>query len=61
MESEEPMPPPINYEDGCWEDSVPVLAIQYTPHNGDSWVPWIIITFNIFVPGTGTILAALIT
>ncbi len=55
------MPSVINYEDGCWEDSVPVLAIEYTTHNWDSWVPWIIIAFNIFVPGTGTIFAAFLT
>jgi hypothetical protein len=60
-QGEQPGPQLIKYEDGCWEDSVPVLAIEYTPHNKHSWASSLIITLNFFVPGTGTIYAAFLT
>ena len=51
----------VQYDEGCCENSVPVLALQYSPHNKNSRVPYIILSFNCCIPGSGTILAACLT
>ncbi len=48
----------VKYDEGCCENSVPVLALQYSPHNKQSHVPSIILALNCCIPGCGTIYAA---
>ena len=51
----------VEYEEGCCETSVPILALQYSPHNKSTSVPLIIVSLNCCIPGTGTIYAACLT
>lgn len=51
----------IDYEQGCCESSVPVIALKYSVHNKNSRVIYYIFILNMLVPGTGTVLAACVT
>lgn len=51
--------PLVEYEPGCCEGAVPLLALQYSPH-ADSCVPTLVVMLNCCVPGFGTILASML-
>jgi hypothetical protein len=48
----------VAYEPGCLEKSVPILALEHSPHSQDSWTPTFVVLLNFLIPGTGTFLAS---